>query len=118
MYEHITFDGVRHQPLATFDGMRERTLTISSSGKTFSLTGWKIGWAVGPADLVRAVMMAKQFLTYTSGAPFQPAIAAALAMDDAYYTDFAAGLQAKRDRLGAGSPGSGSTCSSRRARTS
>ena len=67
VYEHITFDGVRHRPLATYDGMRERTLTISSGGKTFSLTGWKIGWAVGPADLVRATMMAKQFLTYTSG---------------------------------------------------
>ena len=67
VYEHITFDGVRHRPLATYEGMRDRTLTISSSGKTFSLTGWKIGWAVGPATLVRATMMAKQFLTYTSG---------------------------------------------------
>jgi N-succinyldiaminopimelate aminotransferase len=102
VYEHITFDGVRHRPLATYEGMRERTLTISSAGKTFSLTGWKIGWAVGPAPLVRATMMAKQFLTYTSGAPLQPAIAAALALGDDYYTGFAAGLQAKRDRLAAG----------------
>lgn len=102
VYEHITFDGTVHRPLATYPGMRERTLTISSSGKTFSLTGWKIGWVVGPADLVRAVMMAKQFLTYTSGAPFQPAIAAALSMGDDYFAAFSSGLQSKRDRLAAG----------------
>jgi len=102
VYEHITFDGLSHRPLATYDGMRERTLTISSGGKTFSLTGWKVGWAVGPADLVRATMTAKQFLTYTSAAPLQPAIAAALTMADDYFRDFAASLQAKRDRLAAG----------------
>jgi N-succinyldiaminopimelate aminotransferase len=82
--------------------MRERTLTISSGGKTFSFTGWKVGWAVGPAELVRAVMMAKQFLTFTSGAPLQPAIATALGFDDAYFDDLRATLQAKRDRLCAG----------------
>jgi N-succinyldiaminopimelate aminotransferase len=82
--------------------MRERTLMISSGGKTFSFTGWKVGWATGPADLVRATMTAKQFLTYTSGAPLQPAIAAALGLPDEYYLEFAATLQAKRDRLCAG----------------
>jgi N-succinyldiaminopimelate aminotransferase len=99
VYEHLTFDGAEHRPLATYDGMRERTLAISSGGKTFSFTGWKVGWATGPADLVRATMMAKQFLTYTSGAPLQPAIAAALGLPDEYYADFAATLQSKRDRL-------------------
>jgi N-succinyldiaminopimelate aminotransferase len=102
VYEHLTFDGAEHRPLATYDGMRERTLAISSGGKTFSFTGWKVGWATGPADLVRATMLAKQFLTYTSGAPLQPAIAAALGLPDEYYADFAATLQAKRDRLCAG----------------
>jgi N-succinyldiaminopimelate aminotransferase len=102
VYEHLTFDGVAHRPLATFDGMRDRTLTISSAGKTFSFTGWKVGWAVGPVDLVRATMTAKQFLTYTSGAPLQPAIAGALGLPDTYYADFRSGLQGKRDRLCAG----------------
>jgi N-succinyldiaminopimelate aminotransferase len=99
VYEHLTFDGVLHQPLATLDGMRERTLTISSGGKTFSFTGWKIGWATGPAELVQATMTAKQFLTYTSGAPLQPAIATALGLPDSYFDDFRSDLQAKRDRL-------------------
>jgi len=102
VYEHLTFDGIQHQPLCTYDGMRDRTLTISSAGKTFSFTGWKIGWATGPAPLVTAVMRAKQFMTYTSGAPLQPAIAEALALDDAYYEKFRAGMQSKRDRLCAG----------------
>ena len=102
VYEHITFDGVGHRPLATFDGMRDRTLTVSSGGKTFSLTGWKVGWATGPADLVAATTTAKQFLTYTSGAPLQPAIAEALDLPDDYFTGLAVGLQAKRDRLVAG----------------
>jgi N-succinyldiaminopimelate aminotransferase len=78
VYEHLTF-GAEHIPMATLPGMAERTLTISSSGKTFSFTGWKVGWLHGPADLVTAVRTVKQFLTYTSGAPFQPAIAQALA---------------------------------------
>lgn len=102
VYEHLTFDGIRHRPLATYDGMRDRTLTISSAGKTFSFTGWKVGWAVGPAHLIRAVMTAKQFLTFTSGAPLQPAIAHALGLDDGYFVRLAAELQAKRDRLCAG----------------
>jgi len=99
VYEHLIFDDVRHRPLSTYDGMAERTLTISSAAKTFSFTGWKIGWATGPADLVRAVMTAKQFLTYTSGAPLQPAIAQALLLVDDYYQGARTTLQAKRDRI-------------------
>jgi N-succinyldiaminopimelate aminotransferase len=102
VYEHLVFDGREHVPLTTLPGMAERTVTISSSGKTFSFTGWKIGWATGPRALVRAVQTAKQFLTFVSGAPLQPAIAHALGLDDAYFESFRAGLQAKRDRLCAG----------------
>jgi N-succinyldiaminopimelate aminotransferase len=102
VYEHLTFDGHAHVPLATLPGMRERTLTISSAGKSFSFTGWKVGWMSGPAELVRAAMGAKQFLTYTSGAPLQPAIAHALGHDAAYFEEFAATLQARRDQLCAG----------------
>jgi N-succinyldiaminopimelate aminotransferase len=102
VYEHLTYDDVRHVPLASLDGMRERTMTISSGGKTFSFTGWKVGWASGPADLVRATLTAKQFLTFTSAAPLQPAIAEALALGDDYYDDFRLTLQGKRDRLSDG----------------
>ena len=102
VYEHLTFDGREHVPLATLPGMAERTLTISSAGKTFSLTGWKIGWATGPRALVAAVQTAKQFLTFAGGAPFQPAIAHALGLEDAYFESLADDLQAKRDRLCAG----------------
>jgi len=98
VYEHLTF-GVPHVPLANLPGMFERTLTISSSGKSFSLTGWKIGWASGPADLVAAVEGAKNWLSYTSGAPFQPAIAAALDNHGDFPVKLAAELEAKRDRL-------------------
>jgi N-succinyldiaminopimelate aminotransferase len=101
VYEHMAYD-VAHIPLATLPGMAERTLTISSGGKTFGFTGWKIGWATGPAPLVRAVLMAKQFLTYVSGAPFQPAIAAALRLPDSYFTELRATLAGKRDKLCAG----------------
>lgn len=102
VYEHLTFDGIAHIPMATLPGMRERTVTISSAGKTFSMTGWKIGWVVAPAPLVAAVRTAKQFLTYVGGAPFQPAIAVGLRLPDSFYTGFRDGLQAKRDRLCAG----------------
>nr|WP_083770178.1 pyridoxal phosphate-dependent aminotransferase [Beutenbergia cavernae] len=101
VYEHLTYDDARHVPIATLPGMAERTLTISSSGKTFSLTGWKIGWVSGPAPLVDAVRTVKQFLTYVSGAPFQPAIARALDDDDAP-RELAASLAARRDLLCAG----------------
>ncbi|HUP71634.1 MAG TPA: pyridoxal phosphate-dependent aminotransferase [Acidimicrobiales bacterium] len=98
VYEHLTF-GVEHVPLATLAGMRERTIVVSSSGKAFSFTGWKIGWVCAPPGLVQAVRTVKQFLTYVNGAPFQHAVATALAMDDAYYVGFARGLQNKRDLL-------------------
>ena len=97
VYEHITFDGVAHIPMATLPGMSERTLTISSAGKTFSATGWKVGWVTGPAAAVAAVRAVKQFLTFVSAGPFQPAVATALALPDAVYADLATSLQAKRD---------------------
>ena len=102
VYEHLVFDGREHVPLATLPGMAERTLTISSAGKTFSVTGWKIGWACGPRALVAATQTVKQYLTFVSGAPFQHAIAHALTLPDGYFEDFRAGMQAKRDRLCAG----------------
>ena len=98
VYEHLVFDG-EHVPLASLPGMRERTLTISSAGKTFSVTGWKIGWACGPAPLVDAVRTAKQHLTYVNGAPFQPAVALALGLGDDYYVGLRDSLRAKRDLL-------------------
>ena len=101
VYEHLVFDG-EHIPIATLPGMRERTVTISSAGKTFSFTGWKIGWVTGTPELVKAVRTAKQFLTYVSGGPFQYAIAAGLALPDAFYADLGAGLHRKRDVLAAG----------------
>jgi N-succinyldiaminopimelate aminotransferase len=96
VYEHLVFDGA-HVPLATLPGMAERTVSISSGGKTFSFTGWKVGWVSGPAPLVAAVRAAKQFLTYTSGAPFQLAIAHGLALDPTVINGFGAELAAKRD---------------------
>jgi N-succinyldiaminopimelate aminotransferase len=101
VYEHMTYDEA-HRPLATLPGMGERTLTISSAGKTFSFTGWKVGWATGPAHLVRAVLTAKQFLTFVSGAPFQPAVAVGLRLPDPYFDELRATLRGKRDRLCAG----------------
>jgi N-succinyldiaminopimelate aminotransferase len=98
VYEHLVFTG-EHRPLATFPGMRERTVSISSAGKTFSFTGWKIGWACAPAPLLDAVRSVKQFLTYVSGGPFQYAIAVALGLGDDYYREFEAGMRLRRDRL-------------------
>jgi N-succinyldiaminopimelate aminotransferase len=98
VYEHLVFDGV-HVPIASLPGMRDRTLTISSAGKTFSVTGWKIGWLCGPAALVEAARTVKQFLTYVNGAPFQPAVAEALALPDSYYDGLRGRLQAQRDQL-------------------
>ena len=99
VYEHLTFDGARHVPVASLPGMAERTLTISSAGKTFSTTGWKVGWVSGPADAVAAVRSVKQFLTYVGSGPFQPAVAAGLALPDEVYAGLATSLQDKRDRL-------------------
>ena len=98
VYEHLVFDGA-HVPLATLPGMRERTLTISSGGKTFSFTGWKVGWVSGPAPLVAAVRAAKQFLTYTSPAPFQLAIARGLAFPPEAMGRLATELEARRDQF-------------------
>ncbi len=101
VYEHIVFDG-EHIPIATLPGMRDRTVSISSAGKTFSFTGWKVGWVTGSPPLVTAVRTAKQFLTYVSSGPFQYAIATALALPDSFYADLGAGLRRKRDMLAAG----------------
>jgi len=101
VYEHLTFSAP-HVPLATLPGAAERTLTISSAGKTFSTTGWKIGWVHGPADLVTAVLTVKQYLTYVNGSPFQPAIAVGLGLPDAFFTDAAATLGRKHEILGEG----------------
>ncbi len=101
VYEHLAF-GTPHLPIAALPGMRDRTITISSIGKSFSLTGWKIGWATGPAELLRSVMGVKQFLSYTSGAPLQPAAAAALGADEAYFEAFRSRLRAQRDLLCSG----------------
>ena len=102
VYEHLVFDGHRHVPLCTLPGMWERTLTISSAGKTFSFTGWKVGWATGPADLVRTLTAAKQWLTFTNAAPLQPAVAHALSHEAGFYEALARELQDKRDLLVAG----------------
>jgi N-succinyldiaminopimelate aminotransferase len=99
VYEHLTFDGTEHIPIASLPGMFERTLTIGSGGKTFSTTGWKTGWITGPAELVAAARIAKQNLTFVNGGPFQPAIAAGLRMGDDFFRWVAADLQAKRNRL-------------------
>lgn len=99
VYEHLVFDGRVHRPLADYPGMRERTVTISSAGKMFNATGWKIGWACGPADLIAGVRAAKQYLSYVGGAPFQPAVAQALNTEDAWVDELCATFQARRDRL-------------------
>jgi N-succinyldiaminopimelate aminotransferase len=101
VYEHLVYEG-EHIPIASFPGMRDRTVTISSGGKTFSFTGWKIGWVTGAPELVTAVRTAKQFLTYVSGGPFQYAIAAGLALPDEFYSGLAASLRRKRDLLADG----------------
>ncbi|MDK1473095.1 pyridoxal phosphate-dependent aminotransferase [Streptomyces sp. 549] len=101
VYEHLVFDG-EHIPLVSLPGMRDRTVSISSAGKTFSFTGWKVGWVTGSAALVTAVRSAKQYLTYVSAGPFQYAIAEALALPDGYFTDFREDLRAKRDILADG----------------
>jgi len=102
VYEHLIYDGGSHVALATLPGMAERTLTISSAGKSFGFTGWKIGWASGPEVLVSALLTAKQSLTYVNGGPFQHAIVAALGLDDDYFAHLADDLQGKRDILSEG----------------
>jgi N-succinyldiaminopimelate aminotransferase len=99
VYEHLVFDGAEHVPVATLPGMASRTLTISSAGKTFSATGWKVGWVHGPEAAVTAVRTVKQFLTFVASGPFQPAVAVALGLEDSVYAGLASSLQAKRDLL-------------------
>ena len=101
VYEHLIFDEP-HIPIASLPGARERTVTISSGGKTFNTTGWKIGWITAPPELVTAIMAVKQFLTYVNGAPFQPAIAVGLQLPDSYFHELAGDLRRKRDVLSAG----------------
>jgi len=101
VYEHIVFEG-EHIPITTLPGMAGRTVTISSAGKTFSFTGWKVGWVTGSAALVNAVRTTKQFLTFVSSGPFQYAIAAGLGMPDSFYGQLADGLRRRRDLLAAG----------------
>lgn len=101
VYEHLAYDG-EHIPMATLPGMRERTITVSSAGKTFSFTGWKIGWVCAAPELRDAVTAAKQFLTFANGAPFQHAIAVGLRLGDDYFQGLRAGLMARRDQLADG----------------
>jgi N-succinyldiaminopimelate aminotransferase len=102
VYEHLTFDERLHVPMATLPGMADRTVTISSARKTFSVTGWKIGWLHARQDVVDAVTTVKQFLTYVNGGPFQPAVARALDLPDEVYRELSGRLEAGRDRLVAG----------------
>jgi N-succinyldiaminopimelate aminotransferase len=102
VYEHLVYDDRRHLPLASFDGMAERTITISSAAKMFNCTGWKIGWACGPAELILGVRAAKQYLSYVGGAPFQPAVADALNTEEAWVASLRTSLQDRRDRLARG----------------
>jgi len=102
VYEHLVYEGHEHIPIATLPGMAERTITISSAGKIFSFTGWKIGWACGPAPLIAAVRAAKQFLTFASGGPWQHAVATGLYLDDEFFETYTREMAAKRERLVAG----------------
>ena len=102
VYEHLVFDGAQHLPIAAFPGMAQRTLSVSSAGKTFSVTGWKIGWVCGPAHLVAAARAVKQFLTFVGGAPFQPAVAHALRTEQGWVAAQRAALQDKQHRLATG----------------
>ncbi|MFB0616161.1 pyridoxal phosphate-dependent aminotransferase [Streptomyces sp. AGS-58] len=102
VYEHLVFDGAEHLPLAGFPGMRERTVSIGSAGKTFSFTGWKVGWVTGSPELVGAVRAVKQYLTYVASGPFQYAVAEALALPDSYFEEYRRSMLARRDVLAEG----------------
>ncbi|MEO8709917.1 MAG: pyridoxal phosphate-dependent aminotransferase [Lacisediminihabitans sp.] len=108
VYEHLVY-GAQHIPIASLPGAAERTVTISSGGKTFSTTGWKIGWLTAPHELVESILAVKQFLTYVNGAPFQPAMAVGLGLPDDYFVRTAAVLEGKRDLLSAGLKAAGFT---------
>ncbi len=100
-YEHLVFEG-NHIPIVTLPGMRVRTITVGSGGKTFSVTGWKVGWITSTPELVSAVRCSKQFLTYVSSGPFQYAIAVGLGLPDSYFSAFTENLRLRRDMLRAG----------------
>ena len=102
VYEHLIFDGAPHVPLMRLPGMRERCLRIGSAGKTFSLTGWKVGYVTGCPDLIGKVAKAHQFLTFTTPPNLQTAVAEGLAKEDGYFDGLAKGMQAKRDLLASG----------------
>ncbi|WFS12929.1 pyridoxal phosphate-dependent aminotransferase [Rhodococcus aetherivorans] len=99
VYEHLVFDGRRHRPLASLPGMAERTVTVSSAAKTFNVTGWKIGWALGPRELIDGVRAAKQFMSFVAGAPFQPAVAYTLTHEQPWIAAQRDDLQRRRDLL-------------------
>ncbi len=101
-YEHLWFDDFRHVPIATYPGMWERTVTIGSGGKSFSFTGWKVGWATGPRHLIDAVKVVRQHLSFVSSGPFQWAISSGLQLPDSYFDDFRRDLQSRRDMLSLG----------------
>jgi len=111
VYSELTFDGAAHVPIATLPGMRERTITIDSMGKTFSVTGWKVGWAIAPAPLTHALRAIHQFVTFTNSVPFQEALADGLALAEAagYYTELRATYAARRERLTRALTGAGLT---------
>ncbi len=111
VYEHLVFDGAAHTPISSLPGGWERTVTISSGGKTFNTTGWKIGWITAPSALIGPILAVKQFLTFVNGAPFQPAIATGLRLGDGFFAGAAATLQRKRDILSAGLQSAGFTVS-------
>ena len=99
IYEHIVYDGLRHVPIASVEGMAERTVTINSLSKTYSVTGWRVGWAIAPASLTGAIRKVHDFLTVGAAAPLQEAGVTALGLDEAYYTELARGYQRRRDML-------------------
>jgi aminotransferase len=110
IYDHILYDGEKHIAMAALDGMAERTVTINSVSKTFSVTGWRVGWAVAPRDLTSGIRKVHDFLTVGAAAPLQAAAAAALAMPGTYYRELATGYQGRRDRLLSILEGAGFTC--------
>ena len=110
VYEHLTFE-VAHTPISSLPGGFDRTVTISSGGKTFSTTGWKIGWIIAPQPILQAILAVKQYLTYVNGAPFQPAIAVGLGLSDEFFSGVASTLQRKCEILSAGLTSAGFTVS-------
>ncbi|MDO1477711.1 pyridoxal phosphate-dependent aminotransferase [Rhodococcus ruber] len=101
VYEHLVFDGRQHRPIASLPGMAERTVTVSSAAKMFNVTGWKIGWALGPRELIDGVRTARQFMSFVAGAPFQPAVAYALTHEQPWVAAQRDDLQRRRDLLSA-----------------